>query len=235
MIIEKWFSTPIMHHVLEKEQLDNVQKEIDVALPYIRQDDMSNPWGDSVKTSFKHGNFHPNLFEKFNIKVLPKIIPNETAYLLDDTPKYSLAGNLLKDVLMGEQIDYKNIKPNTIKDFIKLNIEKQHIQKWIDKWNQSTIEDRIYACNQTEKESNLRSIRNKFKKDDLTYQLTTYDFEKMFKKLVRSDDISWTLTCYAGSRFDPPPSQFINNFNQLANNKNSNTNSFDSPIQYPES
>lgn len=175
-----------------------------------------------------------NTIEQWD-KVLPKIIPNETAYLLDNSPKYSLAGNLLKDLLMGEQIDYKNIKPNTIKDFTKLNIEKQHIQKWIDEWNRSTIEDRIYACNQSEKESNLRSIRNKFKKDDLTYQLTTYDFEKMFKKIVRSDDITWTLTCYAGSRFDPPPSQFINNFNQLANNKNSNTNSFDSPIQYPES
>jgi len=174
-----------------------------------------------------------NTIEQWD-KVLPKIIPNETTHLLNNFTKYSLVGNLFKDVLMGEQIDYKNIKPNTIKDFIKLNIEKQHIQKWIDKWNQSTIEDRIYACNQTEKESNLRSIRNKFKKDDLTYQLTTYDFEKMFKKIVRSDDISWTLTCYAGSRFDPPPSQFINNFNQLANNKNSNTNSFDSPIQYPE-
>ncbi len=123
MIIEKWFSTPIMHHVLEKEQLDNVQKEIDVALPYIRQDDMSNPWGDSVKTSFKHGNFHPNLFEKFNIKVLPKIIDELknnflTSFKQKDFESYKIIDSWLNiSTRGGFQFEHSHTTPRSFRNY----------------------------------------------------------------------------------------------------------------------
>ena len=72
MVIENWFTTPIMYHVIEDEQLDTVQKEIENVLPIIKQMNLDNPWGDGVETSFK---YNQNQFlQQYDLKTLGKII-----------------------------------------------------------------------------------------------------------------------------------------------------------------
>lgn len=54
MIIENWFSVPITYYDLNVQELEEVQKEIKSALHMIYKMDLTNPWQDTVKTSFKY-------------------------------------------------------------------------------------------------------------------------------------------------------------------------------------
>ena len=54
MIIENWFSTPILYHDFEHRILEKIQSEIEEVIPTIMEKDLSNPWSDNVLTSFKY-------------------------------------------------------------------------------------------------------------------------------------------------------------------------------------
>lgn len=54
MFVEKWFSTPILFYQLQGEEFEAVQNQLAPAIDKVRQDDLSNPWGDTAQTSFKY-------------------------------------------------------------------------------------------------------------------------------------------------------------------------------------
>jgi uncharacterized protein (TIGR02466 family) len=54
MLIENWFSTPILYHDFEHRMLEKIQSEIEEVIPTIMEKDLSNPWSDNMLTSFKY-------------------------------------------------------------------------------------------------------------------------------------------------------------------------------------
>ena len=74
MAIENWFSVPILFYDLDQKDFDLVQTEIDTAMPDILKQDLSNPWEDTVQTSFKYTVKHPDIIEERNLLRLKKII-----------------------------------------------------------------------------------------------------------------------------------------------------------------
>jgi uncharacterized protein (TIGR02466 family) len=57
MFIEKWFDVPIFYTDLNEDNLQKVQTEISNSFEEINKLDLSNPWKDGVKTSFKYDGF----------------------------------------------------------------------------------------------------------------------------------------------------------------------------------
>lgn len=73
MFVEKWFSTPIFYHQLEYDEFDNVQAQIAPAIEKIKKSDLSNPWGDTVETSFKY-NTNSNFIVDHNLSLLEDLV-----------------------------------------------------------------------------------------------------------------------------------------------------------------
>lgn len=65
MPIENWFAVPIFAHDFTGEALTVLQKEIEEALPTIKNTVLESPWGDSVKTTFEFN--QTNDIEKHNL------------------------------------------------------------------------------------------------------------------------------------------------------------------------
>lgn len=73
MVIENWFSTPILYYQLEGDELETVQKQIEQVMDKVREMDLSNPWDDTVSTSFKYKDEH-NFIVDYNLRALEKVI-----------------------------------------------------------------------------------------------------------------------------------------------------------------
>lgn len=72
MPIEYWFPTPIYFNLLDEIEIKELQEEINSAILSYQSQDLSNPWGDTVKTSFKYNtdvnflSYTPKLKEKID-------------------------------------------------------------------------------------------------------------------------------------------------------------------------
>lgn len=53
-MLQNWFPTPVWVHQFTGEELNQIQSEISSKIDKIKNNDLSNPWGDTVKTSFKY-------------------------------------------------------------------------------------------------------------------------------------------------------------------------------------
>ena len=95
MAIENWFSVPILYYDLDQKDLDLVQTEIDQAMPDILQQDLANPWEDTVLTTFKYSVDHPNIIKEKELDHLEKII-------LDQSTLFCIAYNLNYNFLVKE-------------------------------------------------------------------------------------------------------------------------------------
>jgi uncharacterized protein (TIGR02466 family) len=84
MIVENWFSTPILYYEIEKDLVDKIQSEIDSAIPNITKGDLSNPWGDNVDTSFKYNDTTTNDIQTYNLKSLEEVIIKAKNKMLPD-------------------------------------------------------------------------------------------------------------------------------------------------------
>ena len=168
------------------------------------------------------------------VKVLPKTIATNLYHELLTKDVGNSALSLYKNIFYNHDVSFSEIPKDSLTELINLGLGI-YLFYWMDNWNTMSVDERLYACAQTEKESNLRSIRNLFGKGNLAYELTMNDFKKMFSNEIKNDNIIWTLDCYAGSRFNPKPSVFLKQYNSLAINKLDNSSVDDSPIKYPES
>jgi uncharacterized protein (TIGR02466 family) len=83
MNIEQWFSTPVMYNDLQGELLDRVQSEINLFMPKIESGDLSNPWGDGVKTSFKYNKGEVNDIVKYSFNSLHDEIIKSSYHFLN--------------------------------------------------------------------------------------------------------------------------------------------------------
>jgi uncharacterized protein (TIGR02466 family) len=105
MIIENWFSTPILYYDIEKSLVDKIQNEIDFAIPEIVKGDLSNPWEDTVETSFKYDEDCVNniadyslvSLEKEIIKSANKILPDYNLKVFQSWINFSHKGNFQFD------------------------------------------------------------------------------------------------------------------------------------------
>jgi uncharacterized protein (TIGR02466 family) len=81
-MIEHLFVTPVYHHTLSLEKLQAVSQEIEEALISVRQSDLTNPWPDSVKTTFKYNTPNNNDVIKHKLNFLQtNIFDHITIYL----------------------------------------------------------------------------------------------------------------------------------------------------------
>ena len=95
MNIENWFSTPILYHSLRGDILNDVQKEIEESLSDVMSKDLTNPWGDGVKTSFKYGN--NDYIRDYKIKTLEKIVIELSWHFLSKFNQYNFYDYQLTD------------------------------------------------------------------------------------------------------------------------------------------
>jgi len=72
-MIEQLFATPVYHHTISPNELKLVSGEIEKALPNIRQSDLTNPWLDSVKTTFKYDGTNNDL-AKHDLQALQELV-----------------------------------------------------------------------------------------------------------------------------------------------------------------
>jgi uncharacterized protein (TIGR02466 family) len=82
-MLQNWFPTPIWVHKFSGNDLNKIQTEILNVINTIKQGDLSNPWSDTVKTSFKYA--------------------YDDASISNDLKKYNLAFTKSKIV---EQLNY---------------------------------------------------------------------------------------------------------------------------------
>ena len=82
MTIENWFSVPVLYHDFADVELKLIQKEIKDAMPQINNMDLSNPWGDTVETSFKY-NKECNIIKELNLEYLNQAILNQADLLCE--------------------------------------------------------------------------------------------------------------------------------------------------------
>ena len=173
------------------------------------------------------------------VKVLPKTIDTNLYHALKaDVGGGGSPFSSYKNIFYNHDVSFSDIPKDSLTELKNLGLGI-YIFYWMERWNSLSVDDRLYACAQTEKESNLRSIRNLFGKGNLAYELTMNDFKKMFSFDVKNDNISWTLDCYAGSGFSPKPSVFLKQYNNLAINikddpTKDGSSMTDSPTKSPE-
>ena len=74
MTMEHWFSVPILFYDLNAEELESVQGEIEKVLPDIQNLDLTNPWSDTVRTSFKYTKGVCNLVDDLKLGNLKKVV-----------------------------------------------------------------------------------------------------------------------------------------------------------------
>jgi uncharacterized protein (TIGR02466 family) len=91
LAIENWFSVPILFHDLEQNELKLVQTEIEHALPNIMKEDLSNPWEDTVQTTFNYNVPHPDIIQEKNLSNLKNVILNQA---LNFCSAYNIKHNL---------------------------------------------------------------------------------------------------------------------------------------------
>jgi uncharacterized protein (TIGR02466 family) len=75
MPLEYFFPTPVYHEILNNNLFKDVQEEIRIALQSIDKDTLSNPWDDTVKTTFTF-NQNRNFIE--NTPVFKETVISET-------------------------------------------------------------------------------------------------------------------------------------------------------------
>ena len=75
MAVENWFPTPIYYNDLAFDQYSPIQQEIFENLEKITMKDLSNPFNDTVKTTFKHGMIN-DVISEFALLNLNKMIEN---------------------------------------------------------------------------------------------------------------------------------------------------------------
>ena len=107
--IENWFSVPIMIHQVMGSALYKVQKEIDNAIPIVKQKDLSNPWGDGVKTDFKY-ELNACFLRDYECNTLVEIVDSLTQNFLtahDVEQKYGKIGLLNSWINFSNRGDYQ--------------------------------------------------------------------------------------------------------------------------------
>ena len=82
MIFDNWFPLVILRDDISGESFQKIQLEIKNALPEILNLDLSNPWKDTVQTSFKFDN--NNIIESFNFECLKSKIIDNVNHMLDE-------------------------------------------------------------------------------------------------------------------------------------------------------
>ena len=81
-MIENLFVTPVYHHTLSLEKLQAVSQEIEEALNNVRQSNLTNPWQDGVKTTFKYNRPHNNDVIEYKLNCLQtNVFDHITIYL----------------------------------------------------------------------------------------------------------------------------------------------------------
>lgn len=204
---------------------------------------------DWIKDIFTLGFIQPKIPQKLFMNCLPKIIsssgPNgpyqtmvhEIQHLLDkfitpinpyenvrqvfkgpNEPKFNLRdsdtweANLPMDEL-GKLAQEFGVDMKTIKN-VALT--------WLRTYSEIEYQSRGYACDESEKLSNIMDIRAYFNLDPqvgLDYRILK-DYILLKK---RQNGIFYLLACWASKGF-PPLKEFVNNINSLAKQKTQNTN-----------
>ena len=79
-MIENWFSVPILYEDLFAD-VAKIQKEIELALPKVKENNLENPWQDNVLTTFKFGDY-TNDIANYNLNTLQGCIEKLAEYYL---------------------------------------------------------------------------------------------------------------------------------------------------------
>lgn len=75
---------PILYHDLEADKRDFVQAEIREALPKILKMDLTNPWEDTVETSFKYSPRDCNILQDMCLYTLEEIIIDQARFFCSE-------------------------------------------------------------------------------------------------------------------------------------------------------
>jgi uncharacterized protein (TIGR02466 family) len=103
-MIQNLFSTPVYYAFVEDEQLKRVTAEINLALPTIRNLDLSNPWRDGVQTNFKYG-YTTNDVHTYNLSHVRETLLQHVILYLDSM---KLSGSFAVDLQESWFNFYKN-------------------------------------------------------------------------------------------------------------------------------
>ena len=119
----------------------------------------------------------------------------------------------------------KQYSPNVIQTAKKIGVKNDDIEYWKSRINNpigKIKEDPGYVCRETEKMSNVMSIRKTFNVGpggNITYNM----LKPYITRQKHNTDISWVLLCWAQNGF-PDINQMLNKINQLAFNQNKKSN-----------
>jgi uncharacterized protein (TIGR02466 family) len=91
MAVENWFPTPVYYNDLVFGEYSPIQQEIFENLEKMSLKDLSNPFNDTVKTTFKHGMIN-DVVSEFALTHLYKMI-EKCAIEFCNTVKYDGTGN----------------------------------------------------------------------------------------------------------------------------------------------
>jgi uncharacterized protein (TIGR02466 family) len=91
MTVENWFPTPVYYNDLVFDEYSPIQQEIFENLERMTLKDLSNPFNDTVKTTFKHGMIN-DVVSEFALTHLYKIIEKCAIEFCNDV-KYDGTGN----------------------------------------------------------------------------------------------------------------------------------------------
>lgn len=157
----------------------------------------------------------------YNIKPLNPAEKIRDAFVTSKTIKQT--EQKIKTSLPDDKI--KQYSPNVIQTAKKIGVKNDDIEYWksrINDPNGKINEDPGYVCRETEKMSNVMSIRKTFNVGpggNITYNM----LKPYITQQKHNTDISWVLLCWAQNGF-PDINQMLNKINQLAFNQNKKSN-----------
>jgi uncharacterized protein (TIGR02466 family) len=80
MPVKEYFPTQIYEHDFVGETLNNIQREIAIAIPKIKSGTLTSPWSDTVKTTFAYGAKNNLLLEHRMSTLMTGVVKHLNAY-----------------------------------------------------------------------------------------------------------------------------------------------------------
>ena len=134
--------------------------------------------------------------------------------LLGDNSEAITTQKEVKEVLKSNNGKYP-FSEKKIREFNSIGVSEKDLNWWIKEVSKN--DDISYSCRQTEKESNLASIKDYYCDGDLSCNLTMNNLKSIIKNPIDGNMYHFIM-CWALTGFEESPKQFLLNVNDLALN-----------------